>query len=104
MKLKNLFILAIALVLTEASAYATTDTSSEQVSARTKNKLGAYLAIGEPMPTIVGINVAYNITDYLRASAGYGSLSVTSGISIGSDGSVSTTQATATTIGFGVQD
>ncbi len=43
-------------------------------SARTYDRLGFYLsAWGEPQPTTVGVNVAYNIEDFLRVNVGVGS-------------------------------
>jgi hypothetical protein len=61
-------------------------------SHRTTKKLGSYLAVHDPAPAIVGINLAYNLTDFLRVSAGYGQLSV----------GVGALEASATTIGAGV--
>ena len=63
-------------------------------SNRMKHKLGVHLGlIGDPFPTLIGFNVNYNVLDFLRATAGYGSISVTSGGG----------ELTATTIGLGVR-
>lgn len=77
--------------------------SASQTSARVKNKLGSYLAINEPSPTIIGVNLAYNPTDFLRISAGYGKISVTTGISISAGGNLEATEASASTFGLGVR-
>lgn len=45
---------------------------------------GAYASIGNPYPTLLGINGAYNIDNHWRASAGYGEVEVTT--SLGFDG------------------
>lgn len=100
---KHLILFAIAFLSFETNGYSATGESTESVSPRAKNKLGGYLSISEPSPTLVGLNVGYNVTDYLRASAGYGRLAVTSSLSIGSDGEITGTEASATTLGFGVR-
>ncbi len=63
-------------------------------SNRMTDRLGFHVGlVGDPFPTLVGFNVNYNIADFLRASAGYGSLTVTAG----------TGELTASTFGFGVR-
>lgn len=63
-------------------------------SNRMKNRLGFHLGlIGDPFPTLIGGNVNYNIMDFLRATAGYGSFSVA-----GTGGDIS-----ASTFGAGVR-
>ena len=53
---------------------------------RATKRYGAYLGIlGDPHPTVVGVNIAYNVLDYLRASIGFGKISVSS-IGSSSDG------------------
>lgn len=70
-------VLALMIMLLEPAAFAAEQSSNADVdSNRSQKKLGAYISVGEPMPAIVGANLAYNFTDYLRASAGYGSISV----------------------------
>ena len=67
-------------------------------SSRMKNQLGVHIGLlGDPYPTLIGFNVNYNVMDFLRASAGYGSVSadVTSN---GTSGKLS-----LTTIGVGVR-
>jgi len=72
----------------------------ESESNRLDHRLGAYLGIlGDPHPTILGLNVAYNVTDFLRASAGAGQVSATSSLSIANDGSVSSQTQSMTTLG-----
>ncbi len=77
-------------------------TAAPDVSNRMKNRLGAYLAFREPAPTIIGLNLAYNPFDFLRVSAGYGKLTVTSSISCYNN-NCTTTEASATTLGFGAR-
>jgi hypothetical protein len=92
-KLRVLGILT-ALLLTESVAYAAeTSTAKVEGSNRVKNKLGSYLAISEPAPTAIGVNLAYNVTDFLKASVGYGNISV----------SLGSYEASASTFGFGVR-
>jgi hypothetical protein len=41
-----------------------------------EKRIGAYLGIlGDPSPTLLGLNAAYNATDFLRAHAGWGNVS-----------------------------
>jgi len=52
-------------------------TSTVTPDNRLTKRLGAYVGVlGDPHPTLFGFNVAYNVLDYLRASIGYGSVSV----------------------------
>ncbi len=63
-------------------------------SNRMKDRFGLHLGfLGDPFPTLLGFNVDYNAVDWLRATAGYGSVkaSVTGG------------DLTATTLGVGVR-
>jgi hypothetical protein len=86
----------IAATATATSAGADTGGTSYatgEVSHRMSNRLGAFLAVGEPDPGILGLNLAYNVTDFLRAQAGYSSIS-TSGLGV---------DASATTIGVGAK-
>ncbi len=62
------------------------------MSNRMKNRAGAYLGlIGDPFPTLAGVNVGYNFFDFFRATAGLGQMSTTIG----------SFSASATTIGAG---
>ncbi|HEY6951801.1 MAG TPA: hypothetical protein VI758_05305 [Bacteroidota bacterium] len=63
-------------------------------SNRTKDRFGLHLGLlGDPFPTLIGFNADYNLTDWARLTAGYGSVkaSVTGG------------DLTATTFGGGVR-
>lgn len=63
-------------------------------SNRMQHKFGIHLGLlGDPFPTLLGINADYNLTDWSRVTAGYGSVSadVTGG------------KLTATTFGAGVR-
>lgn len=55
------------------------DTSSSlELSHRSEKKIGAYLGIlGDPHPTVLGMNAAYNLFDFMRVSVGMGKVSVT---------------------------
>lgn len=87
-----------ALVLTAwaflPNAYGATEgVVSTEVSHRVKNSLGAYIGIHDPSPAILGVNFAYNPTDFLRLSAGYGSMKM----------GIGEYEASAHTIGAGVK-
>lgn len=51
--------------------------SASADSPRMKNRIGFYVGLDDPNPSLLSLNAAYNITDFLRASVGYGSLSTT---------------------------
>lgn len=104
MKLKfTLLAVLMGVFLPHGNAYAATGESETDVSNRSQKRLGMYLAVKDPDPAILGINLAYNITDFLRASAGYGKITVTSGVSLSQNGTLTTTEASASTFGFGVK-
>lgn len=94
----------VAGLLCSALAQAEVGTSSytTEMSARSERKLGASLGLGDPSPAVLGINVHYNVTDYLRASLGYGNMTMTTGLSLSSSG-LSTTESSMTTIGGGLR-
>ncbi len=70
-------------------------------SARMTNRLGAAIGIvGNPYPSILGVNAAYNVTDFLRGEAGFGQIEATTGMSINNSG-VQTKTSKITTIGAG---
>lgn len=66
---------------------------AETSSARMDHKLGAYVGIGEPAPSILGLNVGYHLTDFLSAHLGLAQIST----------SLFGLESSATTIGFGVR-
>ncbi len=55
--------------------------NSESASHRMNNKIGVGTGLGNPFPSIFGLNFGYNVIDWLRLEAGFGELSVTSGTS-----------------------
>src|SRR5271163_964695 len=99
MKLSTIGLIMIAaLAAFQSSARAdenvTATSTSELDSNRMSNKLGAYLSIlGDPSPTLLGVNMAYNLTDYLRLNGGAGRVSA----------SIGDTNASLTTIGVGAK-
>ncbi len=59
-----------------------------------QKRAGAFLGVlGDPFPTLVGVNLAYNVFDFLRATAGLGQVSA----------SVGNSSASATTVGAGAR-
>ncbi|MBY0469778.1 hypothetical protein K2X30_01330 [bacterium] len=96
--MKNLILAVLLLSSVSSLGWAAEGTSSSQVSDRMTNKVGIYLGVGDPAPTLLGVNVAYNVFDFMRATAGFGQLTTTSGIDLTTG---NTTQASSTTIGFG---
>ncbi len=71
-------------------------------SYRMARRAGMYVAYGDPYPTVLGVGVAYQLTDFLRAQAGFGKISVTNGITISASG-ITTQESSATTVGLGLK-
>ncbi len=109
MKTSNTLFIA-ALILSTLSfsprAFATsegTSTTSVELSHRSDKKMGAYLGLlGDPHPTVLGINVAYNALDFMRASIGFGQVSVSS-LSVDGNGNFGTEETSMTTVGVGTR-
>lgn len=87
-----------------ASVAATTHARVEQTSTtemtsdRMIKRAGAYLGVlGDPFPTLVGVNLGFNIFDFLRVHGGVGKIS--SSTSFGT----SSVSASATTVGAGAR-
>lgn len=57
-----------------------------QTKAQSSKPWGTYVAIGNPYPTLLGINAAYNIDNNMRASVGYGEVEVTTSLSFNGSG------------------
>lgn len=63
-------------------------------SSRSEKKIGLHIGLlGDPFPTLIGFNANYNVTNWLRVTAGYGSVTA----------SVTGGELKATTIGGGVR-
>lgn len=88
--------LLMGLLLAGAAFGGEAGTSSHRMNRRA----GMYLSYGDPYPTVIGVNAAYSVTDFLKAQLGFGKISVASGIDF-TTGAV--TEASATTIGLGVK-
>ncbi len=112
MKLSNSVIVTtiIAAVLTygsitsAATAHPANQSTAESAASdnRSLNKLGAYVGIlGDPHPTLLGFNVAYNALDYMRVSAGFGQVSVST-LSLSNAG-LTTESTSLTTLGLGTK-
>jgi len=61
-------------------------------SNRMQKRIGVHLGLlGDPFPTLLGFNANYNVMDWVRVTAGYGSITAT----------VTGGELSATTFGFG---
>jgi hypothetical protein len=47
-------------------------------SNRLSKKVGITTGFGSPFPSLLGLNLNYHVTDYMKATAGYGEISVSS--------------------------
>src|SRR5258708_49747 len=77
--------------------------SGGTASYRMEKKAGLYISYGDPSPTLIGVSAAYSPTDFLKLSVGYGKLTQTTGIDISGSGTLTTTEASATTFRLGVK-
>ncbi len=87
---------AIALLFASVTwgAAPVTETVDASLSNRMKHRSGAYVGLlGDPFPTVIGVNLAYNVADFMRATAGFGKVSA----------SIGTSTTSATTIGAGAR-
>jgi hypothetical protein len=94
----------VTLAVTASTVFAATNSPINQSETRVSDnhrgdrRLGAYLGIlGDPHPTVVGFNVAYNVLDYLRASAGFGKVTVST-FDL-NDSGIGVTESSLTTFG-----
>ncbi len=92
-------VLSVLAVISSGGARAMEIAGSQSVtetpeSNRTSQRFGAYLSVlGDPAPNLIGINGAYNVTDYMRVNVGFGHTSVSAG----------TDTASLTTFGAGAK-
>lgn len=93
----KLVLLAMTCAATVLAATETTSTNDAE-SNRVRRRFGVYAGFfGDPFPTIIGLNAAYNALDFLRLTAGFGQVS--SSLSLGGQDA----SATATTFGAGAR-
>lgn len=92
----SLYFIALTLA---ASSFAV-----ESISTRieTESKLGANVGLGDPFPGLIGLNLAYNLTEDIRITAGYAEVEVTTSISFTESG-VASESIKAQTYGVGGQ-
>jgi len=76
---KVLFVLLLASFAQAAETTSTLETEGRlttKVSNRLAKKTGITTGFGSPFPSLLGLNVNYNVKDWLRANVGYGEISV----------------------------
>jgi hypothetical protein len=77
--LKGLWILILAVSFVTVAQAATSgeSTATLETSNRMNKKIGVSVGIvGDPYPSIFGVNGSYNLTDFVRASLGYGEVEI----------------------------
>ncbi len=74
--LKGLWIGILAVSFVAAAQAAEGESSSSiGFSNRMNNKVGVTIGVvGDPYPSILGVNGSYNVTDFLRGTLGYGEI------------------------------
>lgn len=107
---QTIAVLSALIALSHSSAQAEPLHAGQSSSAfagenRIAHRLGAYVGIlGDPHPTVAGINFAYNVNEFMRASVGFGKVSVSSGVTVSGGGfSISTEDQSMTTLGAAVK-
>lgn len=83
--MKRLLILILFTGMQNAWA-ATEEVRTE--SPKVERQWGGYVGLGNPYPTLLGLNLAWNATPHIRATAGYGEIEVTTSVSFSSSGFV----------------
>lgn len=102
MKVYLSFVAAAAFCFCTAAHAASEEGEISTRAGNPEKKYGLYLGIGNPYPTLIGVNAAYNISPNLRASLGYGQIDVTSSMNV-SGGTVTSSTVSAKTYGAGVE-
>lgn len=107
MKPKHWFVLCLSFIFAFPAFAQENSVSAELPSNnRAARKLGFYVGIQDPSPTVLGTNIAYNLTDYMRLSVGFGEVKTTTGMTFTSDGdstTLTTQEAKASTAGAGLR-
>lgn len=83
----------------DSPSWSLTQSSAE---ARTAPRIGVYVALGNPYPSLLGINGAYNFTPNLRGSLGYGEIEVSTSASINGQ-SLTVSKSKAQTYNLGAE-
>ncbi|MGE3975491.1 MAG: hypothetical protein AB7F59_13280 [Bdellovibrionales bacterium] len=94
------FLFPFVIYLMATSALASGEISTDMPSNREAKKVGVGLSVGNPFPSLIGLNASYNMNDFLRARVGYGEIEATTGISSNGNTLVSKTTK-VTTYGAG---
>lgn len=90
-------IAAVAIIAMTTTAIADNESGTLSTQVETPaHRFGVYASLGNPYPTLLGLNVAYNINRDLRASLGYGEVEATTGISINESGMTTQTVSAKT--------
>jgi hypothetical protein len=92
--MKKIFcvLLITAISMTAKAEVSQTLKMEKPGSNRQSNKMGITTGFGSPFPSLLGWNFNYHVTDFLKATAGYGQIKVTA----------MDAEASVTTIGGGV--
>lgn len=81
--MKVIIALMIGLGLAQQAFGAVGESRTEIIG---NKKVGTYLGLGNPYPSLIGINGAYNIDKNMRAVVGYGEVEVTTSVGFGANG------------------
>ncbi|MGE4132965.1 MAG: hypothetical protein AB7F86_15090 [Bdellovibrionales bacterium] len=71
-------------------------------SVKETKDIGGYVSIGNPFPSLLGLNAAYNLDQNWRASAGYGEVEVTTSMTFSNEG-ITSEKIKAQTYGLGME-
>lgn len=100
--MKNLLLLLLTVVAT-GRAYAAAEIEGQSATSLAVEKpWGTYVSIGNPYPSLLGINAAYGFASNWRASIGYGEIEATSSIELTQNG-ITTQKVKAQTYGAGAE-
>lgn len=83
--MKNVLYVLLVFLAQPINSFAQENVVSAEVEdVREQKKFGVYLGIGTPYPSLLGINVGYNISSDVRVTAGYAELEATTSLSYNS--------------------
>jgi len=72
------YVFLVLMMASVAQAEINKEMRTEMPSNRASKKIGITTGFGNPFPSILGINANYHLNDFLKASVGYGEISVSS--------------------------
>ncbi len=101
--MKNILYVAFFLLAQPINSFAQNNVvSTQSQDIRNEKKYGVYLGLGTPYPSLLGLNVGYNVSD-IRLTAGYAELEATTSLTYSDAAGFQEEKAKASTYDTGVE-